>query len=233
MLVERWVCIHQLLTKLLLSRLYRKPQLLRHFRRLFDPLLLVNFMSRIRSSSKQFLTMFVAIGLTVGAIAFASGDQATAGPTASAQASYAILKATPNAEDRANLQVRDVASKSKSVVLDADGARVLRTIGRNRVWIVPAEGHVCVGIEPVEKESVRFALVCDTTATAALKGVAIEFGGQIVGVVPDGADTVEASESSGATTEASVLRNLYVLPKGQYTARFTTKDGPQQAGLNK
>jgi hypothetical protein len=134
---------------------------------------------------------------------------------------YSVLAKTQRTEDDGNGQVQTLAARS-AVGFDATGARIVGSTASGPIWLIPANGGLCIGLENTADASLGAA--CESSADVIARGTTIGDGTTIYGVVPDGTTTVTVTPVGGATTAVAVA------PGGTYTLPFASAkvgvDGP-------
>lgn len=185
----------------------------------------------------------VASGTVIaGSAVFAAGDEETSPVNAAVSAvtpAFSALADPPSSP-------APPFSKDESVVLDRfagiasslynpDIARTheTRTIpGGARVLAVPGKSSVCVVVLGVFRGQVAAPFSCSNTEDANADGVTLTYGEKgdttIVGLVPDGVDSVTTEAAGGARATVKVQSNSYVIT-GQDSPFSLTYDGNGQA----
>ncbi|HET6508368.1 MAG TPA: hypothetical protein VFG42_16360 [Baekduia sp.] len=140
---------------------------------------------------------------------------------------YSRLAAPATAEDRDNALVRRLARHSRTFGLDAGGARVLAHIDGKRLWLIPGNGFVCLGLEnPAPHRGLSIG--CDTEEVALRDGLQANDGKSIYGVLPDGVTRIEVTDDDGFRHIEPVNRNAYVLSDDNVTVRYPVGAKRQQ-----
>jgi hypothetical protein len=133
--------------------------------------------------------------------------------TADQKEAYSVLADTRRTEAAANTQVDHLAERSE-VGFDAQGARVVGSTAAGPIWLIPANGGLCLGLENTADGSIGAA--CEASADVIARGTTIGDGIAIYGIVPDGTTTVTVTPTGGATTAVPVSAG------GTYTLPFAT-----------
>lgn len=144
------------------------------------------------------------------------------------RSAFAVLARAANAADQSNASVREIATHATDDGLDVSGARQLRQDSVGTVWLIPGNGRLCLGEEPANGGNLLMSMTCDTDAHVAARGLAMSIGGQYVGVAPDGVSEIAATDGAGSARQVAVTGNVYRLPAGQYTVRFSDDAGAQE-----
>jgi hypothetical protein len=141
--------------------------------------------------------------------------------TADQKEAYSVLTGTQRTEDTANAQLETLAARS-DVGFDATGARVVGSTAAGPIWLVPANGGLCLALEDTADGSVGAA--CEASTDVIARGTTIGDGTTIYGIVPDGTTTVTVTPAGGSTTAVPFS------PGGIYTLPFASAtvgvDGP-------
>jgi hypothetical protein len=136
---------------------------------------------------------------------------------------YAQLNRPATAADRDNAVVRQAELYARQFGLSADQARVLSTIDGKRVWMIPGNGYVCIGVQTVGDDLMDTG--CETEATALKYGVSVSNTENIYGVLPDGIRQIDVTDDDGFHHVESVNDNVYVLPPVSATVRYRDAQG--------
>jgi hypothetical protein len=145
-------------------------------------------------------------------------------PPASLLAAYSRLREAPTAEDRDNATVRKYARSARIFGLDPDAARVLTHIDGKRLWLIPGNGYVCLGVQAPGAD--ELGGTCNTEAVALREGLQQNDDETIYGVLPDGIDRIEVTDDDGFRHIVPVDHNAYALRNASATIRYPVgKDG--------
>jgi hypothetical protein len=154
--------------------------------------------------------------------------------TAAAKAAFSILARTANTDDEDNTLVEEIAANA-GIGLDPDGARVVGSVDAGRLWLIPANGALCLGLEDTPTDSIGIS--CSLEDAALADGVTIGDGTNVYGLAPDEVTAIDAtpvgSASRSATTD-SLGRGgeIYTLDAGDNTVTLTTPDGTRSFDAN-
>lgn len=155
--------------------------------------------------------------------------------TAAAKAAFSVLARPASADDADNALVARIASQA-GIGIDADGARVVGSEDSGRVWLIPANGALCLGLEDTATDSVGIA--CTLEDEALDEGVTIGDGTQVYGLAPDEVTAIHAAPADGSQTaargDASLGRGgeIYTLDAGDNTVTLDTPDGSRSFNAN-
>jgi len=144
-------------------------------------------------------------------------DPLPALPTAIGDA-YARLARPATAEDGDNATVRTFAAKSRRFGIAPDQARVMATVDSRRVWLMPGNGFLCIGVQTIGDDELGTG--CATQATALRDGLNVSDAGSIYGLLPDGVHQIEVTDDDGLHHVEAVTDNVYVLPAVSATIRY-------------
>jgi hypothetical protein len=136
---------------------------------------------------------------------------------------YARLGRPATPDDRDNAVVRKSAAHARRFGLSARQARVLTTVGGRRVWLVPGNGFVCIGVQAVGNDLMDIG--CETQGVALKYGLSVFDTENIYGLLPDGIRPIDVTDDNGFHHVESVNDNVYVLPPVSATVRYRTSAG--------
>jgi hypothetical protein len=136
---------------------------------------------------------------------------------------YARLGKPATRDDRDNAVVRKSATHARQFGLSARQARVMATVDGQRVWLVPGNGFVCIGVQAIGNDLMD--LGCETRAVALKYGLSVFNTENIYGVLPDGIRQIEVTDDTGFHHVESVNDNVYVLPPVSATVHYRTSAG--------
>jgi hypothetical protein len=130
--------------------------------------------------------------------------------TADQKEAYSVLATAQRTEDAANAQVVTLAARS-GVGLDATGARVVGSTATGPIWLIPANGGLCLALEQTAASAIGTA--CEASGDVIARGTTIGDGAHIYGIVPDGVTAVTVTPAGGPTTTVPVAAGgTYTLP---------------------
>jgi hypothetical protein len=136
---------------------------------------------------------------------------------------YARLGRAATADDRDNALVRKAVAHARQFGLAAGQARVMATVDGRRVWLMPGNGFVCIGVQTVGDDVMDTG--CETQAVALKYGLSVSNTERIYGLLPDGVRQIEVTDDNGFHHVESVNDNVYVLPPVGATIRYRDGSG--------
>ncbi len=136
---------------------------------------------------------------------------------------YSRLLRPASSVDRDNAVVRRSAIHARQFGLSARQARVMATVTGQRVWLVPGNGFLCIGVQAIGNDVMD--LGCETQAVALRYGASVFNTENIYGLLPDGIRQIDVTDDSGFHHVVSVNDNVYVLPPVSATIRYRTGAG--------
>ena len=139
-------------------------------------------------------------------------------PASAVVAAFSRLSGAATASDRDDDAVARWARHSTHFGADAEAARVLATIDGKRLWLIPGNGYVCLGVQPVGANELSAG--CNTQAVALRDGVNVNDGDAIYGVLPDGVKEIEVTDDDGFRHTEPVSDNAYILKAISATIRY-------------
>ena len=101
----------------------------------------------------------------------------------------------------------------------------MATVNGQRVWLVPGNGFLCIGVQAVGDD--RMGNGCETEDVALKYGLSVSDTENIYGLLPDGVRQIEVTDDNGFHHVESVNDNVYVLPPVSATIRY--RDGDDRA----
>jgi hypothetical protein len=139
-------------------------------------------------------------------------------PPASLLEAFSRLSGAATASDSDHTAVAAFAKEATRFGADADAARVLATVDGKRLWLIPGNGFVCLGVQPLDAETL--ATGCNTQAVALRDGVNVVDGDTLYGLLPDGIDRIEVTDDDGFKHTEPVTDNAYILKNANATVRY-------------
>jgi hypothetical protein len=140
--------------------------------------------------------------------------------TAEAKAAFSILDRPASADDADNALVVRIASQS-GIGLDAAGARVVGSVDSGRrVWLIPANGALCLGVEDADGQAI--GMTCALQDDALRDGVTIGDGAHVFGLAPDDVTAVRAAPSAASVAHGG---EVYTLDPGDYDMTLSAPEG--------
>jgi hypothetical protein len=143
--------------------------------------------------------------------------------TAEQKDAFAILDRSANPAEEANdliTQLADAASRG----FDADGARIVGATDAGPIWLVPANGALCLALEDTEGGSAGAS--CEPSDNVIARGITVGDGTHVYGLVPDGVDSVDVTDDDDTTTiDLDPGSSVYTLGTGHVTVAVDGPDG--------
>lgn len=154
--------------------------------------------------------------------------------TAAAKAAFSALARPASADDADNALVARIASQA-GIGIDADGSRVVGNEASGRVWLIPANGALCLGLEDTATDSLGIA--CSLEDAALRDGVTIGDGEQVYGLAPDAVTAIHAVPADSSQTAARGASlgqggEVYTLDAGDNTVTLDAPDGARSFDAN-
>jgi hypothetical protein len=136
---------------------------------------------------------------------------------------YTRLRRPPTSGDRDNKVIRKSASHARQFGLSARQARVMATVTGQRVWLIPGNGFLCVGVQAIGDDAM--VMGCEAQAVALKYGASAFNTENIYGLLPDGIRRIDVTDDTGFHHVESVNDNVYVLPPVSATIRYRAAGG--------
>jgi hypothetical protein len=136
---------------------------------------------------------------------------------------YSRLRRPATSEDRDNAVIRRSAAHARQFGLAARQARVMATVTGQRVWLIPGNGFLCIGVQAIGDDGM--VMGCETRAVALNYGASAFNTENIYGLLPDGVRLIDVTDDEGFHHVESVNDNVYVLPPVSATIRYRTGAG--------
>jgi hypothetical protein len=136
---------------------------------------------------------------------------------------YARLRRPATRADRDNAVVRRSAAHARQFGLSAHQARVMATVDGRRVWLIPGNGFLCIGVQAIGDDLMD--LGCETQAVALSDGANVFDTENIFGLLPDGIRQIDVTDDTGFRQVVSVNDNVYMLSPVSATVRYRTAAG--------
>jgi hypothetical protein len=107
--------------------------------------------------------------------------------------------------------------------LAPDDARIVGATGFGPIWLVPANGALCLALQDTVDGSLGAS--CEPTTDVIARGVTVGDGSTVYGLVPDGVASVEVTDAASTTTTVDLDPgdSVYRLNTGPVSV---TVDGP-------
>jgi hypothetical protein len=136
---------------------------------------------------------------------------------------YTRLRRPATPDDRDNAVIRTSATHARQFGLSARQARVMATVNGQRVWLVPGNGFLCIGVQAIGNDLMDMG--CETQGVGLKYGLSIFNTENIYGVLPDGIRQIDVTDDTGFHHVESVNDNVYVLPPVSATIRYRPGTG--------
>jgi hypothetical protein len=136
---------------------------------------------------------------------------------------YTRLRRPPTSDDRDNNVIRRSAAHARQFGLSSRQARVMATVTGQRVWLIPGNGFLCVGVQAVGDDAM--VMGCETRTVALKYGASVFNTENIYGLLPDGIRRIDVTDDTGFHHVESVNDNVYVLPPVSATIRYRAATG--------
>jgi hypothetical protein len=135
---------------------------------------------------------------------------------------FAVLDRAPTTADTENDLVTRLADAAQRGFAP-DDARVVGTAGAGPIWLVPANGALCLALEDSGDGSLGAS--CEPSEVVITRGVTVGDGSTVYGLVPDGVTSVDVIDDGNTTTTVDLDpgNSVYRLNTGPVTV---TLDGP-------
>jgi hypothetical protein len=144
-------------------------------------------------------------------------DPLPALPTAIGDA-YARLARPATADDRDAATVRRFSAQAQRFGLAPGQARVMATRDGHRVWLMPGNGFLCIGVQAAGDG--HMSTGCASEAKALRDGLNVSDTDNVYGLLPDGVHQIEVTDDNGFHHVESVIDNVYELPPVSATIRY-------------
>jgi hypothetical protein len=134
---------------------------------------------------------------------------------------FAVLDRAPSTADTANNLVTALADAAQRGFAPAD-ARVVGSTGAGPIWLVPANGALCLALQATGDGSLGAS--CEPSEAVITRGIAVGDGTTVYGLAPDGVTSVDVTDDGNATTTVDLVPgdSIYRLDTGHVTV---TVDG--------
>jgi hypothetical protein len=149
----------------------------------------------------------------------------SSGPVAATHAqktAFAVLDRAPSTADTANGLVTQLADEAQRGFAP-DDARVVGSTADGPIWLVPANGALCLALQDTGDDSLGAS--CEPSEDAIGRGITVGDGTTVYGLVPDGVTSVDVTDDNSTTTTVDLDPgdSVYRLDTGHVTV---TVDGP-------
>ncbi len=137
---------------------------------------------------------------------------------------FAVLDRAPSTADTENQLVTRLANEAQRGFAPAD-ARVVGSTATGPIWLVPANGALCLGLEDTGDGSLGVS--CEPSETVITRGVTVGDGSTVYGLVPDSVTSVDVIDAGSATTAIDLDPGdgVYRLNTGPVTVTVESSSG--------
>ncbi len=137
---------------------------------------------------------------------------------------FAILDRAPSTDDTENELVTALANEAQRGFAPAD-ARIVGSTGAGPIWLVPANGALCLALEDTGDGSLGAA--CEPSEAVITRGLTVGDGSTVYGLAPDGVTAVDVTDDSNATTTVDLVPGdgIYRLNTGPVTVTVESSSG--------
>ena len=145
--------------------------------------------------------------------------------TAEQKAAFAVLDRSANTADTSNSRVTRLADAAQRGFAP-DDARVVGSTGDGPIWLVPANGALCLALEDTGDDSLGAS--CEPSEAVVTRGITVGDGTTLYGLVPDGVTAVAVTDANNATTTVALSpgSSVYTLGTGDVTVAVDGPNGP-------
>ncbi len=135
---------------------------------------------------------------------------------------FAVLDRAPSTADTENALVTQLADQAERGFAP-DDARVVGSSADGPIWLVPANGALCLALEDTSDGSLGTS--CEPSDVVITRGITVGDQATVYGLVPDGVTSVDVTDSGNTTTPVDLDpgESIYRLNTGDVTV---TVDGP-------
>ena len=135
---------------------------------------------------------------------------------------FAVLDRAPSTADTENELVVQLADQAQRGFAP-DDARVVGSTADGPIWLVPANGALCLALQDTGDGSLGAS--CEPSEDVITRGITVGDQATVYGLVPDGVTSVDVIDSGNTTTPVDLDPgdSVYRLNTGNVTV---TIDGP-------
>jgi hypothetical protein len=135
---------------------------------------------------------------------------------------FAVLDRAPNTADTDNDLVTQLAGEAQRGFAP-DDARVVGSTGDGPIWLVPANGALCLALQDTGDGSLGAS--CEPSEMVVTRGITVGDQATVYGLVPDGVTSIDVTDAGSTTTPVDLDPgdSVYRLDTGAVTV---TVDGP-------
>lgn len=144
--------------------------------------------------------------------------------TEAQKTAFAVLDQAPSTADTANGLVTQLADAAQRGFAPTD-ARVVGSTATGPIWLVPANGALCLALEDTSDGSLGAS--CEPSDAVITRGITVGDGTEVYGLVPDGVTTVDVTDATSATTTVGLPSgtSVYTLDTGDVTVALNGPGG--------
>jgi hypothetical protein len=142
--------------------------------------------------------------------------------TGAQKAAFAVLDRAATTADTQNGLVTQLADEGQRGFAP-DDARVVGSTGAGPIWLVPANGALCLALQDTSDGSLGAS--CEPSDAVITRGITVGDGDTVYGLVPDGVTSVDVTDDNNDTTTVDLNpgSSVYTLDTGHVTVAV---DGP-------
>lgn len=142
--------------------------------------------------------------------------------TPAQKAAFSVLAGAASTADTDNDLVTALADEAHRGFAP-DDARVVGSTGTGPIWLVPANGALCLALQDTSDGSLGAS--CEPSDAVITRGITVGDGSTVYGLVPDGVTSVAVTDDNNSTTTIDLGSgsSVYTLDTGDVTVAV---DGP-------
>jgi hypothetical protein len=135
---------------------------------------------------------------------------------------FAVLDRAPTTADTENDLVTRLANEAQRGFAP-DDARVVGSTAAGPIWLVPANGALCLALQDTGDDSLGAS--CEPSEVVITRGITVGDQATVYGLAPDGVTSVDVTDDGSTTTTVGLVagNSIYRLDTGHVTV---TVDGP-------
>jgi hypothetical protein len=135
---------------------------------------------------------------------------------------FAVLDRAPTTADTENGLVTRLANAAQRGFAP-DDARVVGSTAAGPIWLVPANGALCLALQDTGDDSLGVS--CEPSEVVITRGITVGDHATVYGLAPDGVTSVDVTDDGSTTTAVGLVagNSIYRLDTGHVTV---TVDGP-------
>jgi hypothetical protein len=142
--------------------------------------------------------------------------------TAAQKTAFAVLDRGANTADTENELVTQLSDEGQRGFAP-DDARVVGSTDAGPIWLIPANGALCLALENTSDASLGAS--CEPSDNVIARGITVGDGTTVYGLAPDGVTSVDVTDDNNDTTTVDLDpgSSVYTLTTGHVTVAV---DGP-------